>query len=329
MDLERFGCIAACLATFLFAPGMARGQDPLVLDKTIAMPGVRGRIDHLSIDPAGQRLFVAALGNDTVEVVDLRSGQWVGRVESLREPQGVLFIARTGQVFVANAGGGVSILAGAPLRISEGMTGLDDADNLRIDSSAERLYVGYGHALAIIDVAGRRISDRIALAGHPEGFELDPRGARIYVNVPSAGQIAVLDRDRREQIATWRVVEAAANFPMAIDAIHRRLFVGARRPPQLLVFDLDSGKLVATAPIGGDVDDLFYDEKRQRIYAICGAGVVTVIQQSGVSDYRRVGDVKTAPGARTGLFVPESDALYVAVPARATSAAEIRGYTMR
>ena len=191
MDLERFGCIAACLATFLFAPGMARGQDPLVLDKTIAMPGVR-------------------------------------------EPQGVLFIARTGQVFVANAGGGVSILAGAPLRISEGMTGLDDADNLRIDSSAERLYVGYGHALAMIDVAGRRISDRIALAGHPEGFELDPRGARIYVNVPSAGQIAVLDRDRREQIATWRVVEAAANFPMAIDAIHRRLFVGARRPPQLL-----------------------------------------------------------------------------------------------
>jgi DNA-binding beta-propeller fold protein YncE len=330
INLQRAGYLGACLATFLLVPDAAAGPDPLVLDKAISMPQVRGRVDHLGIDLSGERLFVAALGNDSVEIIDLRAGQWIGRVESLREPQGVVFMARTGQVFVANAGGGISILAGAPLRISEAIAGLDDADNVRVDSSAERrLYVGYGRALAVIDVATRRVIDRIALAGHPEGFQLDPHGARIFVNVPSASQIAVVDRDKHEQIATWRLVDAAANFPMAVDAVHRRLFVGTRRPPKLLAFDLDRGNVVATLPIGGDVDDLFYDEKRQRIYAVCGEGVVTVIEQSGVGDYRRVGEVRTAPGARTGLFAPERDALYVAVPARATSPAEIRVYATR
>jgi len=329
MNLEHLGCLGAILATLLLVPDGASGQDPLVLDKTISMPEVRGRIDHLAIDPTGERLFVAALGNDTVEVVDLKAGRWIGRVESLREPQGLAYVAGVGQVIVANGGGGVSILAGTPLRISGAIAGLDDADNVRVDGATERLYVGYGHALAVIDVAGRRVTDHIALPGHPEGFQLDTHGAKIFVNVPSAGQIAVLDRDKREQIATWRLADAAANFPMALDAAHRRLFVGARRPPRLLAYDFDSGNVVATLPIGGDVDDLFYDEKRQRIYAICGEGVVTVIQQSGVSDYQRAGEVKTAPGARTGLFAAERDALYVAVPAQGTSAAEIRVYTPR
>jgi DNA-binding beta-propeller fold protein YncE len=329
--LRRLLCIVAAGTSLPVASPLLAAQDfaPLELTKTIAMPGVRGRIDHLDIDLSGERLFVAALGNNTVEIIDLRAGAVSVRLESLREPQGVAFVPKTGKVFVGNGGGDVSVFSGTPLRATGKIVDLEDADNVRLDGAATSLYVGYGRALAVIDANAHAIAARIPLAGHPESFQLEPDDPRVFVNVPSAGQIAVVDRGKREQVATWPVADAAANFPMALDAAHHRLFVGTRRPPRLLVHDTDTGKVVAALPISSDVDDLFYDAKRQRIYAICGEGVVNVIEQRDVHQYVTVGEVKTAPGARTGLFVAEHSVLYVAVPARGGSSAEIRAYAVR
>ena len=307
----------------------AQPAAPLALTQTIAMPGVSGRIDHLDADPAGERLFVAALGNDTVEIIDLRAGRAVARLESLREPQGVGYVPAAGQLFVANGGGGVTVFSGTPLRLAGRIDGLDDADNVRLDQDASYLYVGYGRGLAVIDPASRQIISRIPLAGHPESFQLRKTDARLFVNVPSARQVAVVDRKTQQQVATWRLGDAGGNFPMALDEPHGRLFVGTRQPPRLIVYDTDSGKSVATLPIGGDVDDLFYDSARRQIYAVCGEGVINVIKQRDANDYVPVGDIKTAPGARTGLFVAERNALYVAVPTRGSSGAEIRVFSMQ
>ena len=214
------------------------------------------------------------------------------------------------------------------MRATGTIDNLEDADNLRLDGAGTNVYLGYGRALAIIDSGRQSVTAQVRLAGHPESFQLEPDGPRIFVNVPSAGHIAVVDRNKHEQVATWRLVGAGANFPMALDAAHHRLFVGTRRPPKLLVYDTDTGEIVAELPIGGDVDDVFYDEKRQRIYAICGAGVVNVIEQRDVNQYVAASEVKTAPGARTGLFVADRSALCVAVPARGSSTAEVRAYTV-
>jgi len=206
--------------------------------------------------------------------------------------------------------------------------GLDDADNVRYDAAGRLLYVGYGDgALAVIDPAKGSVVAAIKLAAHPESFRLEENGKRLFVNLPDAkGSIAVVDRERRAVVATWRLKEAAANFPMWLDETHRRLFVGCRKPAKLLVLDADSGVTVAAVDCVGDADDLFYDASTKRVYVTGGDGAISVIEQVDGDHYRPAGGVKTAPGARTSLFVPELHRLYVAVPHRGAQRAEIRVY---
>lgn len=314
------------------APGAARPQpvQPLELVTAIRLPDVRGRIDHMDIDLDGGRLFVAALGNDSLEVIDLRAGKRSMRLEHLAEPQGVAYVADAKRLFVANGRSGrIDIFSGSALAAAGHVDGLDDADNLRYDAATGRLYAGYARAIAVIDPATARRLREIALAGHPESFRLESKGSRIFVNVPSAGQIAVVDRNNGTLLATWALAGHPANFPMALDEADRRLFVATRRPAALFVYDIDTGRQVASVPIGGDADDLFFDAKRKRVYAICGQGMVDVVQQRDPDRYLATARVTTAPGARTGLFAASRDALYVAVPARDASAAEIRVYSVR
>ena len=318
------------LASFT-APGgamtrAASHKDPLRLIQTIPLPGVQGRIDHLAVDVAGQRLFVAALGNDTVEVIDLEKGQRVRSVAGFKEPQGIAYLPETNTVVVANGGDGVvTLLDGATLEPVKTIAFGDDADNIRYHVTHKRIYVGYGKgALGAYDTAkGVRLAD-IALDAHPESFQLDSASDRIFVNVASLRKIAVVDANRNEVAATWPVSAGSANFPMALDGSHHRLFVLTRKPPHLAVFDADTGKAVATLDADGDADDLFYDPARQRLYACFGAGSVIVYAQSDPDHYTVAAKVPTAEGARTGLFSSELQRLFVAVPRRANPTAEIR-----
>jgi hypothetical protein len=308
-------------------PVLAQAPAPLELAYTIPLPDVRGRIDHLALDADDGRLFVAALGNDSVEVVDLRARTRGARITGLREPQGIGYVAEGKRLFVANAGGGVDIFEGWPVRRVARIDRLDDADNVRYDVPASRIYVGYGHALALIGAKAHDLLGSIDLAGHPESFQLESPGSRIFVNVPTARQIAIVDRDRRAVIGAWSIGDASANFPMALDQASHRLFVATRRPARLLVYDTESGSRVASLRIGGDADDLSYDAKRRQIYVICGEGVIDVVQQRDADHYAPAGQVHTVRGARTGLFM--DDALYVAVPAHDASPAEIRAYAIK
>ena len=322
--------LAGGIALFQVTPVAAQPGELLQLVQTIALPGVRGRIDHLDIDLDGGRLFVAALGNNTVEVVDLRTGRRSARIRDLREPQGLAYVPGAKRVFVASGGSGrVDVFAGDTLAPVGRIDGLEDADNVRYEPASERLYVGYGGGLAVLEAPTIRLVNRIKLAGHPESFQLESTGSRIFVNVPDARQIAVIDRKQGNVAATWALGEVRANFPMALDEAQHRLLVATRRPAALLVFDTKSGKRVASVPIGGDADDLFFDDERKQIYAICGEGVITVVQQQDADHYVAIGRVRTASGARTGLFVPEQRTLYVAVPVQQSTPAEIRVYSVK
>jgi hypothetical protein len=113
---------------------------------------------------------------------------------------------------------------------------------------------------------------------------------------------------------------------MALDEANHRSFVGCRLPSRLVVLNTDSGDVIAKTDISGDCDDLFYDAKRQRVYAICGAGKIDVIDQIDPNTYRVSTTIGTADGASTGLFVSERDVLFVAVPHRGSQQAEVRCY---
>ena len=314
------------LFCLLLCPALATAQETLPqLTADIVMPGVKGRIDHFGVDAKRHRLFVAALGNDTVEVLDLKARKRERSLDGFGEPQGILHVPDTNRVFVANSTANrLDILDAESLVLVGHVTGLEDADNVRYDAQARKVYVGYGRgALRVLDATTGVSAGDIALPGHPESFQLEGNGTRIFVNVPTAGRISIVDRSKLAVVGSWSV-PAVANFPMALDEAGRRLFVAARAPAVLLVYDIDSGRVVARLPIGGDSDDLFYDGTRKRVYVICGEGRIDVLRQDDPDHYAREGTVDTAPRARTGLLVPEDDSLYVAAPAEGPPHARAR-----
>jgi DNA-binding beta-propeller fold protein YncE len=305
-------------------------ESMLQLEATIPLPGVKGRIDHLAVDSKRNRLFVAALGNDTVEVVDLNKNQHERSLPGFGEPQGVLYVAGPDRIYVANGKADrVDILDASTLTVSKRLEA-KDADNLRLDASGRRAVVGYGRgALRMIDIASEAAAGEVKLPAHPESFQLEQNGPRIFVNVPDAHQVAVVDRQKRAIVGKWDTGSAGANFPMALDEGNQRLFVGARKPAVVLVYDTATGKVVATLTIGQDTDDIFYDSERKRLYVVCGEGRVDVFSQESLDRYVSAGSTQTGPRARTGLFVQETGRLYVAAPAVDPSAARVLVYRVR
>src|SRR5882724_6393245 len=306
---------------------LAWGQasQPLRLVNTIEFPEVQGRIDHLSVDLKGQRLFVSALGNNTVEVIDIRAGKRVKTISGLQEPQGVLYVPSTDRLYVANSkDGSVRIFDGYSYGALKTLDYGDDADNLRYDSDRKRIYVGYGSgALAEIDEDGNKVGET-KLDAHPESFQMEKGNPRIYVNLPKSRKIAVVDRDKRTILATWPLGVMLANYPMALDQADHRLFVITRYPARLMVFDTSTGKTVQRIPTVGDCDDVFYDKASKRIYAIGGEGAISVFEQQGPDHYKESARITTVKGARTGFFSPELDRLFLAVRRQGTQPAAIR-----
>ncbi len=305
---------------------LAQPPPPLRLIRSIPLDGVQGRIDHMAVDPGGQRLFVAALGNNSVEVADLRAGRRVSSRGGFREPQGVCFVPELNRLFVANGGDGIcEMLDGTSFQRLKTIKLSEDADNIRYAAATHRVYIGYGSgALAAVDAGSGESLGTIPLRGHPESFQVESAGVRIYVNVPDAGEIAVVDRVAGRVVAEWPLGRYAANFPMALDEAGHRLFVGCRHPAAVLVYDTRSGQRTAAIRVSGDADDLFYDGARGRLVVACGAGFLDVLDTGEASTMKRLASIPTASGARTALLVTALDRLCLAVPHRGTRRAEIR-----
>ena len=302
------------LALAIGTPALAASAadaSPLVVEATIPLPGTSGRIDHMALDLKRNRLFVAELGNNTIDVVDLAKNAVVHRIKGLKEPQGVGYSPLADVLAVANAGDGtVHLFKGedfAPL----GVVALgEDADNIRIEASTGHFVVGYGSGgLATLNPATLAVTARVKLPAHPEGFQLDPNTQRAFVNVPDGGQIAVLAGG--QQIAAWRVPGMGSNFPIALDPSGALLATVFRSPARLVLLDPRTGNVVTSLPTCGDADDVFFDTKRHRLYVSCGEGVVDVVQDSA-NGYRGLARIKTSSGARTSMFSPELDRLFVA-----------------
>jgi len=300
---------------------------PLRLVQSIPLDNVEGRFDHLAVDTQRQHLFAAALGNNTLEIIDLPGGKRLHSVKGLQKPSGVAFAAEFKRIFVGNGEAGTcEIVDATTFARIHSVNGLPDADNVRYDRVAKEVYVGYGDGgLAVLSASEGKRLGTIKLAGHPESFQLEKSGPFLYVNVPSAGHIAVVDRKQRAVVATWPTGQVRANFPMALDEAGHRLFVGCRQPASVLIYDTKSGKLIDSLKIGDDTDDLFWDARRARLYVSCGEGVLNVFHAT-TAGFEALATVPSAAGARTCIFVPDLDRLYLAVPHRGTQRAELRVY---
>jgi DNA-binding beta-propeller fold protein YncE len=327
------------LVAQVVSTGFAAQQDSQVLslEAHISLPNVEGRIDHFGVDVKGQRLFVAAVDNHTLEVIDLKSGKRVHTITGLAEPQGVFYDPSTNRLFVACGLDGVTkVFDGTTFHVLATAKYPDDADNIRYDALTKSVIVGYAGAkhlrkreegtggLGFIDANGKKTGD-IVVDAHPESFQLEKSGPRLFVNIPEKKEIEVIDRLKRAVLARWSVSEEN-NFPMAFDEAHHRLFVACWKPPRLVIFNTETGKAVATGEVAGSSDDLFYDSQRARIYVLTSQGFLEVFQQKDPDHYDRVARYPTPPHTQTGLFVPEWGKLFAAVPKQGEQSAEVRVY---
>jgi DNA-binding beta-propeller fold protein YncE len=295
---------------------------------SIPLPNTNGRIDHMAYDPGLKRLFVAALGNNSLAVVDINSGRFEQSINGFREPQGVVYIPAQDQVYVSNGGTGiVNVLQPNSLAIVANISLGSDADNMRYDSASGLVYIGYGQgAVAVLNPAIRVIHGTVQLSGHPEGFQVDFKSGRMFVNVPTSGYIAVASATTFTVTDRWPLSNTTGNYPMALDPANGRLFVGTRSPAQLMVIDMGTGKTIATLSVPSDPDDIYYDGANGCIYVSSGSGYLTTVKETDPSHYSVVKEIATSTNARTSLLVPEQGLYFVAVPATQDAQAKIIEY---
>jgi DNA-binding beta-propeller fold protein YncE len=312
----------------LAAQAPSRELAPLQLIQRIPVPNVSGRIDHFTAYPKRRLLIFAALGNNTVEIVNTFEGKVVHTLTGLNEPQGVLYVPEFDKIFVANAGSGtVNVFDGKTyaLRKSIPLGEESDTDNLRWDETSKHVFVGIQGGIAMIDAATEaHVGNLKGSGGHSESFQLENKGSRVFVNVPSDDSVVnVIDRKTGE-LKKWTLNGAKANYPMALDEDNRRLFVVTRRPPLVVVLDTDTGKEVARVPVGASCDDVYFDAERKRIYALAGEGFISVVQQIDPNHYSLAANIPSTVGVRTGIFFGTN--LYVGVPTAGLEPAQIWNY---
>ena len=326
---------------FVCTTGLA-GQDslapqdvrPLVLTEAIPLEGIKGRFDHFST--SGRKLFVSALGNNTVEVIDISARALSHTVTGVPNPQGVVYAPEANRLFVGSSQGKLYVFDGTSFDLITTIDFQGDVDNLRYDAINKRVYVGYGEdekgAIGAVDaMTNKRTGEEYNLGAHPESFQLEAAGPNIYVNLPDLKQIAVINRNTHA-IARWPLT-LEHNFPMALDEADHRLFVGTHEPPRLAVFDTQSGHMIIALPSVQDADDLYYDAARRRIYMAGGEGFIYTFQQTDPDHYQLLVKIPSALGARTAGYFGKGkkgfDRFFLAVPARAGRGAEIWIYTVQ
>jgi DNA-binding beta-propeller fold protein YncE len=321
--------LASSLASF------SQTSSPLTISKIIPLPGVGGKFDHFAIDATGRSLFVAATGDHSVEVIDLKTGKVQQRIAGLNKPHGLAWAAGTGSLYVADGAlAELRVYRGSTLALAGTIKLSDDADDMVYDDASHRLFVGHGGSgaadpaeVAVVDTERFALLLNLPVAAHPEALEVDPQSQRVFANIAGSNEVAVIDAASMSIAAHWKLIRAADNVPLAYDSEHKLLFVGCRTPGMLIVLDAVTGKEVASEPAAGNADDLFYDAALHRVYVISGAGEVDIYQVDDAKALHPLEVLHTASGAKTALFVPGQRLLYVGVPGMDGRAAEIRVYS--
>jgi 4-phytase / acid phosphatase len=328
--------IAIMLASIALCGSTAKAQPkpPLTLQRTIALPGVSGKFDHLAIDEAGNRLFIAATGNHSVEVIDLKTDKVQQSITGLGKPHGLAWVAATGSLYVSDGAlAELRVYKGTPLVLAGKIKLSDDADDMVYNDASHLLFVAHGGKdaanpamVAIVNTGDFSLAANVPVTTHPEGLDLDARSGRVFANLADSGEVAVIDTATNAISTHWKLTKAADNVPLAYDSEDRVLYIACRTPGTVIAVNATTGKEVASQPAAGGIDDLFYDAALRRVYAISGAGEVDAYQADGAKSLHPLEVLHTAAGAKTALFVAVRNLLYVGVPGAGDHAAEIRVY---
>ena len=331
LALAAVGFLASPASKMVSAQTPAREILPLQLEEQIPVPSVAGRLDHFTADAKRRRLFVSALGNNTLEVIDVFAGRVIHSIKGLAQPQGPLYVAAVDKLYVANAEDGkVRVYDGETYTLRKTLDFGKDPDNMRYDEGSKTIFVGFGGddgGIAMIDPkTDERTGQVYKTEGHPESFQVEASGGHIFVNVPDADNVVESIDKKTGAVTKWALKGLRANYAMALNEKDHRLFTITRKTPMMVVLDTQTGNEVARLRAAGECDDVFFDASRNRIYVIGGEGIISVFEQKDPDHYELVANVPSSVGIRTGYFFAKRDRFYVGVPAKGNEPAQVWTY---
>ena len=315
------------------ATAQTQGREllPLQLEEQIPVPGVAGRLDHFTADAKRRRLFVSALGNNSLEVIDVFAGRVIHSIKGLAEPQGPLYVPAVDKLYVANAEDGtVKVYDGATYTLRKTIDFGSDPDNMRYDEASKTVFVGFGEddgGIGMIDPkTDERVGQVYKTGGHPESFQVEASGGHIFVNVPDAGNVVESFDRKNGAVTKWPLKGLRSNYAMALNEEDHRLFTITRKTPMMVVLNTQTGGEVTRLRAAGECDDVYFDAPRKRIYVIGAEGFISVFQQNDPDHYELIANVPSGIGIRTGYFFTRRDRFYVGVPAKGNEPAQVWTY---
>lgn len=332
MSLRRVGILGVFLSCLVIASQSRAAEPSLELIQTIVLKGKAGKLDHLALDAKRERLFLANTANGSLDIVDLKEGKLFKQIKGQTGIQGIAYADDLDRVFVGLGGGGLcNVFGGEQYQPLKTIKFSGDADNTRYDPATHLTFVAHDEkALGIVDAKSYAVSPDLKLPGNAEGFQIETKRSRLYLTIPSPSQVLVIDTVKKEILATYPIKSASNGHPLAIDEANKRIFVGCRTEPMVVVLDSESGKEITSIPVPKDIDDLHYDVKRKKLYASCGEGFLAVINQANADKYEVAEKIPTVSQAKTALFAPETSRLYLAVPRQPNQEGpEIRVYKVK
>jgi len=343
--MKRSFVLAAVLAvSAVVASQTAPSGGPLQLKASVAFPGVKGAFDHFAADVKGNRLFLAAEENKSVEIFDLKTGKHLHSVPGFDAPHAIVYVPENNTLLVTDSGpedgpeGYIRVVSLDSNKIRDSIKVLAAADSAGYDADTHLMYADTGGleakmnytVIAVIDVRQAKKVNEIKIdSGRVEAIQFEHSGSRMFANFRTKAEVGVFEKKDYKLLTTWPVPGAAENVPMALDEGNHRLFVVTRKPGKFFAFDTETGKVVATLPAVSRADDMAYDAQRKQIYVSGGDGFVGVYAQKDPDHYKQVGHVPSGPGAKISVFVPELNRLYVAATAEGANPAKILIYDIK
>lgn len=332
----RKAALFLALGLFLAPRSPAQEKSPLRLLQTISVPGVTRKWDHFGVDLKGQRLFATSEEDPAVEVFDLKTNKHLRSLTNFKEPHNLIVFPELNELFVVDGEASeIKILKYDSYDLAGRVALTIDADPVAYDPATKYLYVVNGgreaHTpyclISIVDTrSGKKLADMMLDTNRLESMAIENSGSRLFVNMTGANKIGVVDRNKREVVATWPITAGQENVPMQYDEARHRLFVVTRKPSKLVVVNTETGKEVTSLPVADYADDLAYDAAHHRLYVACGGlqgapGAISVVEQRDADTYQVIATIPTKPGAKTARLAPELNRYYVGVPGTAKAAA--------
>jgi DNA-binding beta-propeller fold protein YncE len=319
---------------------VGQNANPLVLKGSVNLPGYTGDFDHFAVDQARGRLLLAAEDHGTVEIFDLNSGKHLQTIKGFETPHSILIRHGAATILVTDSGKGMSKLLDASTYEVKGVVTLvPGADSIGYDPDANLVYIVTGgkdvdmatSELAAVDPDTGEKKGAITLQdNHVEGMALEKKGNRIFINLTQTNKLAVIDRSTMKVIALWPVPAAEQNAMVAMDEPHHRLFVGCRKPGMVVVMNSDTGAVTNTVASPLRSDQILFDQTAYRLYSPGGEGNVGVYDTSDPDHLKTVAKVPSAPGAKTGILVPELKQLILAAsPGDTKAMAKVLTFTVQ